>query len=233
MSYPYADDVLFRGNSATLVRLDIAIDRDTVIMLSGKRVFGSKYKGLQVSIGENSDYVPEPDLCQFMSNLVSSARSLRLVYKLPVNSLIAAAQYSQGFKHLQEFSAAWCEMSVFDFLRLLQLLPALIRVKCGIVEMGAELEHVASDDLPDYVASTYCGIGKCLQAWHITSYRSSLHTNIAEYGMLLALVCPNFGHVKLIEDIVPYYHASIADALRSGPYSKYASQISRLYTTTY
>ncbi|KAJ1814833.1 hypothetical protein H4S02_009957, partial [Coemansia sp. RSA 2611] len=41
------DDVLFRGNNATLEYLDFHLDIDTVLMLSQRRVFENRHKALQ------------------------------------------------------------------------------------------------------------------------------------------------------------------------------------------
>ncbi|KAJ2066105.1 hypothetical protein GGH13_005848, partial [Coemansia sp. S155-1] len=65
--YPLDDDVLFRGNSTTLERLTIDLDKDTVAMLNKYWVFESKKKALRiVSIGEPGEHadlahVPETE----------------------------------------------------------------------------------------------------------------------------------------------------------------------------
>ncbi|KAJ2040495.1 hypothetical protein H4S03_000974, partial [Coemansia sp. S3946] len=45
--YPFTDDIIFRGNSATLEYLEFLIDKDTVNMLNSARVFENKHKVLR------------------------------------------------------------------------------------------------------------------------------------------------------------------------------------------
>ncbi|KAJ2047170.1 hypothetical protein GGI08_006335, partial [Coemansia sp. S2] len=47
LAYPFADDVLFRGNNATLRYLDIPVCKDIVEMLYRRNVFDSKRKALR------------------------------------------------------------------------------------------------------------------------------------------------------------------------------------------
>ncbi|KAJ2468762.1 hypothetical protein GGI03_000791 [Coemansia sp. RSA 2337] len=63
MGYPFGDDVMFRGNSATLEELEIRLSREMMAMLNNSQAFGKEYKNLKralpiltrltCSIGEN------------------------------------------------------------------------------------------------------------------------------------------------------------------------------------
>ncbi|KAJ2086432.1 hypothetical protein GGI09_006694, partial [Coemansia sp. S100] len=57
--YLYTDDVLFRGNSASLKGLVINIDQNTVNVLNRNQVFRNNYKNLKVIIEKT---YPDEDL---------------------------------------------------------------------------------------------------------------------------------------------------------------------------
>ncbi|KAJ2323867.1 hypothetical protein GGH92_010807, partial [Coemansia sp. RSA 2673] len=54
-------------------------------------------------------------------------------------------------------------MALLDVLRLLKVLPNLVKIGCGIDRLGPELQDIATEDLPDHVASMYGKAGKNLQ----------------------------------------------------------------------
>ncbi|KAJ2748990.1 hypothetical protein GGI19_005879, partial [Coemansia pectinata] len=113
-------------------------------------------------------------------------------------------------------------------LCLLKAAPALVKISCQIDKLGAKLEHIASDELPDYIASTYGNTGKHFQVWHKTSYGRRSLKDAIEPVILLALACPKFCRIKLPSDCVSDYHAIMAEALLNDKYSKYASRINQV-----
>ncbi|KAJ2432112.1 hypothetical protein GGF41_000193 [Coemansia sp. RSA 2531] len=110
---------------------------------------------------------------------------------------------------------------------LLKSLPALVELRSSISGPGPELEHISAEELPGYIASTYCEVGKNLQVWRINS-NSCKHTSAAiDYILLLVLVCPTLWRIQLEPDSIFDSYVKIAKALESSPYSKYAPQLNR------
>ncbi|KAJ2025589.1 hypothetical protein H4S03_008833, partial [Coemansia sp. S3946] len=91
-----------------------------------------------------------------------------------------------------------------------------------------ELENIASDELPDYIASKFGNTGKNFQVWHEAYYRGISFQSTIEPVILLALACPKFRRIDLVSNFVADYHTKMAEALLNDKYSKYASRISKV-----
>ncbi|KAJ2070048.1 hypothetical protein GGI08_000031 [Coemansia sp. S2] len=70
---------------------------------------------------------------------------------LPVIGLIPQLSLDvKGFNDLQEFDTGSDSLSLFKVFALLKAFPALVKLRSKICGLGSELEHIATDDLPDY-----------------------------------------------------------------------------------
>ncbi|KAJ2351871.1 hypothetical protein GGH92_001589, partial [Coemansia sp. RSA 2673] len=112
-------------------------------------------------------------------------------------------------------------------------LPAITRIRSNISGMDHRLAHITANELPDHIVSTYGDAGSKLEVWEMTYFDSRYETEAIDYILLLALVCPNLYRVELLPKSVPDYHERITEMLESGPYSKYASQLSRVFNIIY
>ncbi|KAJ2097337.1 hypothetical protein GGI16_004587 [Coemansia sp. S142-1] len=235
--YLYTDDVLFRGNSASLKGLVINIDQNTVNVLNRNQVFRNNYKNLKVIIektypDEDLTLISDADMNKFFSSLVGTARTLKLASEVSFNYLIAAAP-PNGFEYLQALCITKDNMALFDVLRLLKALPSLIKIACGFDSLGSELENIAANDLPNYITSTYCNTGKNLQIISNQGIGGLVRPVVTEYVILLALVCPKLRRVDLTPDGISDFQGKVAKALQSIPYSKYTSELDRLLCAVY
>ncbi|KAJ1912078.1 hypothetical protein LPJ71_002788 [Coemansia sp. S17] len=226
--YPFADDVLFRGNSTTLEELDIILNT----VLHDNQVFKSKDRILHtltlggVNYNGGISLLSETVLNDFLGDLIEPVRKLVISDPLLIKPLIDAATH--GFNNLQVLNLVQEQLPFYDILRLLKAFPVLSKLVCGVDELGSELKHIAADDLPDYIASTYKEAGKNMQVWKLPCVRSINNTHITEYVVLLALCCPRLRRIDLAENVAAKYRSEIAKALESKLYSKYTSQLDRL-----
>ncbi|KAJ2037782.1 hypothetical protein H4S04_002094 [Coemansia sp. S16] len=124
-------------------------------------------------------------------------------------------------------------MTLFNVLSILEALPSITRLRSGINGMDYRLAYYTADELPDHIVSTYGNAGSKLEVWEMTSFDIRFETEAIAYILLLALVCPNLYRVEVLPKSVPDYHEKITKALESGPYSKYASQLSRVFNIIY
>ncbi|KAJ1913564.1 hypothetical protein GGI16_006265, partial [Coemansia sp. S142-1] len=76
--YPLGDDMLFRGNSATLEHLNTAFDSNDVTMLNKYRVFESKHKVLRIVcirvVGLSN--IPETETSKLLGNMLETVQIL-------------------------------------------------------------------------------------------------------------------------------------------------------------
>ncbi|KAJ2898713.1 hypothetical protein IWW38_001261, partial [Coemansia aciculifera] len=134
-SYPFAEDVVFRGNSGTLEKLSITLDKDLVDILNNERVFENPNKVLRtvtVKLSKNFNginMVPDDDISRFFCNLTSAARFVSLP-KFPAARIAAspAELYQHGFNHVQVLHVQPDGLTFYHMLCLLKLLPALVKL---------------------------------------------------------------------------------------------------------
>ncbi|KAJ1669127.1 hypothetical protein GGF38_002492 [Coemansia sp. RSA 25] len=240
MLYPFGDDVLFRGNSATLQFLEVTGDPVFITTLNRCEVFSEgKYRQLRhLSFNQMvNDYidttVPTSMMAKFLSKLARPAQTLQLDIDLDAESLLAmVAADGQGFCNLQILKASSTHLSLFNVLCLLKAQPALTRLDCNISDMGFELDHVAPEDLPDYVVANYSGVGKHFQMWRAGFNRSSNYNRVSVYALLLALVCPKLTKIESPHVLDSDYCNDISKALRTGAFNKYALRLGKLLELT-
>ncbi|KAJ2425034.1 hypothetical protein GGF41_002574 [Coemansia sp. RSA 2531] len=236
MSFPFDDDVLFRGNSATLKHLSIPLDQNTVYVLNRTRALNGLYNNLRISISRNCrtddlSLVTRADMNKCIGSLVRAAQTLKLAYWMPFRYFIDEAPIN-GFEGLQSLYMSWDNWAFLDVLSLLKVLPNLVKLSCGFA--GLRLEHdIAAEDLPDYVSSKYCNTGKRLQIWYPIDPRMNQRISIPEYAMLMALACPKLRRVELAPHNIAAFQTKFAEALGKEPYSKYASQLNHLLHAAY
>ncbi|KAJ2416972.1 hypothetical protein GGI10_000573 [Coemansia sp. RSA 2530] len=96
--------------------------------------------------------------------------------------------------------------------------------------LGPEFQHLSDEEVPDHIVANYGNTGKNLVIWCMNGYGEQSSKRLLEYTMLLALVCPRFCRADVYLGMIPDYNKCLAAALKSGPYSKYALQLSRLIT---
>ncbi|KAJ1907898.1 hypothetical protein LPJ71_003982, partial [Coemansia sp. S17] len=118
--------------------------------------------------------------------------------------------------------------SFFNILSLVKALPALVDLNSSINGLGPELENIAIEELPDHIASTYSDTGKNLQAWEINNFVNQEFSLFIDLVLLLALACPKLRVIKSKPKALKSYSVKVANALESGPYSKYATELNRM-----
>ncbi|KAJ1918850.1 hypothetical protein LPJ71_001612 [Coemansia sp. S17] len=235
MPFLFGDDVMFRGNSATLEDVNIYIDKESVMMLNSSRAFCRKYMNLRRVVvndgfdNESLSFVPDDIMSKFLCKLAYSAQRLTLSTTLATERLLSMTPRRLHFEHVQELDLYAKPLSLYAILNLLRAAPTLVKLTCDVSGLGSGFGHIVPGDIPDYIVSTYGAAGKNLKLWimpSVTNGERSLH--ITEYYMLVALACPRlspFGHTSIN---LLNYHTTIVESLQSGPYSKYAQRLVRL-----
>ncbi|KAJ1916092.1 hypothetical protein LPJ71_002003 [Coemansia sp. S17] len=235
MDYPFADDVMFRGNSNTLEYLDFGVDLETMDMINKSLEFRHQRKCLKkVIVGEDYDsfglaYALQADVTTLLSKLAGSAQMLKLSYMEAVDGLLAASPRTHGFDNIQLLDTSWTNISLFQILNLLRILPALKKLCCGSGGLGAELANIAYDEFPDHILSTYNNVGKHFYELKISFPGFLTRNAVAEFIMPLALACPRLCRITSSDPTSPNYRLGISEILdNGGPYSKYAPRFRRL-----
>ncbi|KAJ2431646.1 hypothetical protein GGF41_000446 [Coemansia sp. RSA 2531] len=239
-SYKYFNEVLFRGNNATLEYLEFTLCMNSQQERNIGHVFENVHTALHHVILLNDDFYNDnprvtshDELSRLLNNLVSNAKRFVITSSIWLNYVIVAAQQGHGFQNIRVLETKFEKMSMLNVLSILKALPAVTRLRSGISGMDPSMVHIAADELPDHIVSTYGNMGSNLQVWEMTFFNYRFEDETIDYILLLALVCPSLSRVELISNAVPDYHKKITEVLESGPYSKYASQLSRVSDIIY
>ncbi|KAJ2431925.1 hypothetical protein GGF41_000308, partial [Coemansia sp. RSA 2531] len=238
MPFPFNDDVLFRGNSATLKSLTIPMDNNAVNVIKRTGVLGNQSKDMKVTINQSYhndalSLVSDDDINLFIGNLVGAAQSLILDNVISVNRFVVSAPLIRGFEQLRELSITKVGLTFFGVISLLKVLPNLMKLGCSFKDLGSELDGISSEELPDHITSTYSRAGKNLQFFSLMSSCGLVQSVVPEYLLLLVLVCPKLCRVELAPEAISDFQTKVNEALGKEPYSKYPSQLNRLLHATY
>ncbi|KAJ2911084.1 hypothetical protein GGI21_000209 [Coemansia aciculifera] len=235
LTYPFGDDVVFRGSSATLEYLKISIDKETTAILSNSPELKRGFKCLRrVDIGESqesgSDLVAVPDkvMNSLLCILLGAARSVRFSSEQFVKRFVSAEPQISGFEHIQELHFYMTKLTLYGMLGVLSVFPQVTKLTCGTAGMGSELSHISGKELPDYIVATYGSMGNSLYELRTSLVKGVNVMEVANFIMNLALACPNLRKVGL-EPVAPQpYYAKIAKSISRKPFSEYASDLKRL-----
>ncbi|KAJ2431838.1 hypothetical protein GGF41_000350, partial [Coemansia sp. RSA 2531] len=231
--YPFNDDVLFRGNTATLKSLSLCLDHNTITTLSKCRVFESKHKVLRsVTITRydsdlHTSVNSEVSVDKFLNHLVDSAERLNVAASRMGEVCLSAIEHGQGFKSIKVLKLSE-DLSIFDVFKILKAIPTLVELRCGIKSLGPELDNISDSELPDYIASTYCDVGNNFQIWDMSSLNHQFIPTLIGFMLGLVLLCPRLRKISVCFDCLEVFQAKIADALNNQLLSKHAPQLNQL-----
>ncbi|KAJ2427897.1 hypothetical protein GGF41_001533, partial [Coemansia sp. RSA 2531] len=235
LEYPFGDDLPFRGNNVGLEYLGVYTDCINVKVLNDSLGFAKQCKSLKKVVvhdypqGVDLDYVGQVDMTRFLRKLTSSAQILKLTTHTVVDNLIAFPSHKYGLENVRSLDISWAYVSLFKVLYLIKALPDLQKLTWECHGLGAELEGIAKDELPDHIVSTMGNLGSCLYKLHMVKFSTPPMEKVVECIMLLALVCPKLYTVSSWDWRISEYRDELAKVLESnGPFSKYASRLGKL-----
>ncbi|KAJ2329446.1 hypothetical protein GGI00_003938, partial [Coemansia sp. RSA 2681] len=175
-AYPFGDDVLFRGNAATLEYLEILPDPQMVAILKRHNVFTpTSHPKLQcVNINLRfSDarraFATASEYLQFALSIAPRA-SVLTIPCLPSfgGRLTTELEMLGNHDSIQVLALYSATLSFWDIVNLIKSLPLLSDLETGDPTMD-ELppQGITLAQLPEYARSTYAPMGKRFRCWHI------------------------------------------------------------------
>ncbi|KAJ2056424.1 hypothetical protein GGI17_006192 [Coemansia sp. S146] len=197
--YLFDDDVLFRGNAATLESLVIkANQKDVAGLIELGRLTPTSHPKLQcVKVLYKKDYVLGP--------FASYTDYLRLLLSIAPNAAVRSLPYNESrpdtgmisifgdYPNIQVLGLPEIYLSLWDAIALINSLPLLSDLHSRTSYILQLLANVKEKDLPAYMLSKYAPMGQRFRCWHITETCQSV-TTTARCVLLLALICPNFDY---------------------------------------
>ncbi|KAJ2253058.1 hypothetical protein GGI13_002915 [Coemansia sp. RSA 455] len=236
--YPFDDDLLFRGNGATMQSLHIPF---SAIARNGLGRFNVlKRSGVTKMSRISTGYVTELDKSFLVANTDAPiARQVRHMVELATRlkyatdttgytifHSICAAPNTAILQHL-EFAQLSC--AVDDIIKLLVALPSLVSLSCSIRELQAVLEAIPSKERPSRLCAQYYPLSTNFRMLRVAYLSDTITTEAIAYAaMLIAILCPNFVQVNLPLKQRRDFGREIAWAMVNSTFKPYADSISRL-----
>ncbi|KAJ2458912.1 hypothetical protein GGF42_001779 [Coemansia sp. RSA 2424] len=234
--YPFDDDVAFRGNSATLESLRLALQPATVAMLKKYSVFTptSHPKLHCVDIHSLQHYEP----CPFASFASYTQFVLSIAPDAAVRAMDGPSVFDEDHpqalsvlgKHasiqvlvLHNVSLTFC-----DAINLIKSLPLLSDLHTAVPTFDGLGQGIDMAELPDYVRSTYAPVGQRFRCWRINHKEEIDYEELATFVLLLALVCPSFDYFAVSKDNREPFMEVVEEMITEPEFIHYAPRLRRL-----
>ncbi|KAJ1670841.1 hypothetical protein GGF38_001236 [Coemansia sp. RSA 25] len=204
-AYPFGDDVLFRGNAATLECLDIVLNSEMVAMLRQRNVFTPTSHPRLKCVNINSRFSDAPSAFAAASEYLQFVLSIAprtSVLTIPClasfgGTLTMELKMLGSHDNLQFLSLYSATLSFWDIVNLIKSLPLLLDLETGDPTMDMLPQDVTLARLPEYARSTYAPMGRRFRCWHICYPSLGGLSELTTCVLLLALICPNFDYAAV------------------------------------
>ncbi|KAJ2461608.1 hypothetical protein GGF42_000080 [Coemansia sp. RSA 2424] len=204
-AYPFGDDVLFRGNAATLEYLKIVLDSELVAMLKQRKVFtptshpNLKCVNINLCSSDASGvFAAAAEYLQFALSIAPRTSVLAIPSLSSVGGTLTTELEMLGnHDSIQVLSLYRTTLPFWDIVNIIRSLPLISDLKTGVPTMGELPQGVTLALLPGYARSTYALMGRRFRCWHITFSPLTKLANLANCVLVLALICPNFDYAAV------------------------------------
>ncbi|KAJ2755158.1 hypothetical protein GGI19_001868 [Coemansia pectinata] len=235
--YPFDDDVLFRGNGGTLQYLCIPFSA------LARSVFGRfdifKRSGVRrmnrISIGKvtNEDDAflegnADGHIGRSLQRVYEVAATLRVKNDSSERHMFNALKSAPRLANIQHLYFSRETFKLDDLVCLVAALPSLVSISCTVSGIGPEIEAISEDKRPSSLRTKHYPLSNNFRKLRILTSSNTPTQDIAYIGMLLAVLCPKFGHVDLSSELRYMFNREIAWAMINDPFRPYSSCLERL-----
>ncbi|KAJ2032666.1 hypothetical protein IWW57_000098 [Coemansia sp. S610] len=236
--YPFGDDLLFRGNGATLHTLHLPysvvaqnkLGRFDVFRRSGVATMrcvsiGDLARVDRESVAEHSEASIKP----LVHRMLEIAARLNFATSMPrdlVFQSLCAAPNTATLRHLDFGQQLY---AVDDIIQLVAALPSLACLSCGIRGLQAEVAAIPASKRPSRLREKHYPLSMNFRTLLVNYEREGVSTeDVAYAAMLIAVLCPNFVQVVLPNEQRRDFGREIAWAWVNSTFRPYADAIRRL-----
>ncbi|KAJ2829949.1 hypothetical protein FBU31_002590 [Coemansia sp. 'formosensis'] len=231
--HPFHDDVLFRGNSATLKRVILMLDTEFMTILNKFKVFGESRLQHAVlwnnPLGQGARVEQDRLFCDIALSMASKVPSLTLQGRFPAETVVDGITQRPAIHNLRCLKLINSTLSFGSLLALIESLPNLNEI--GIMKLTLEeafsemnprtlLEHLHTSHYP---LSSQLQYVKCF-----AGNMGSLMEHEAMCGMLLSLLCPKFTRFVVNDWLRKKYNRCIRKYIKTEPFISCANRLGRL-----
>ncbi|KAJ2867187.1 hypothetical protein GGH94_000990 [Coemansia aciculifera] len=235
---PFGDDILFRGNAATLEYLKVVLLPETVSMLRKYRVFTpTSHPNLKcVVIGMSSSDMPDAfatgaEYMKFVLSIApgASVREIVELNEYPEDRTLALSML-KDHGCIQILSLPDIILSLWEAISLVKSLPLLSDLRTFSLTVGELPQGVSMTMLPGHVRATYAPMGKRFRCWHVRASRfvDVNYVELATCMLSLALACPNFDYAAVDGDHREEFMKAMQDKIAEPEFSQNEPRLRRL-----
>ncbi|KAJ2752594.1 hypothetical protein GGI19_003727, partial [Coemansia pectinata] len=234
-SYPFADDVVFRRNAATLEYLDIRLERNAALLLMTYNVFTcTSHPRLQYvktrTVGDIASYSFAASTSYLKLSLgIAPSAAMRAIKGLSSNTEVVSALLQLGqLNSIQVLALPDTQLDLLDAITIIESLPLLSDLHTMSPILGSFPAGAVVDKLPVYVLSKYAPIGQRFRCWHAQYSRRADLGEVVTCVLLLALIRPNFDYCTSPRYLRKQFMALMTKEIASEEYKQHVPRLQRL-----
>ncbi|KAJ2450016.1 hypothetical protein GGF42_004598, partial [Coemansia sp. RSA 2424] len=233
---PFDDDVLFRGNRASLESFSVTLLPATVAMLQRYNVFTPtshpklQCVDIQPPLQETINlFSSAATYMQFVLSIAPKS-SVRRIYDLIDfgKALQPALALLGNHTTIQVPSILNVSLSIWDAFDLIKSLPLLSDLRAAATTLEELPQGIDMTELPEYVRSTYTPMGVRFRCWVIGYRAPDINQELATCMLLLALACPNFDYAAVDHSNRKPFMKAVREKIAEPGFTKYAPRLERL-----
>ncbi|KAJ2744329.1 hypothetical protein GGI20_003056 [Coemansia sp. BCRC 34301] len=231
IDYPFADDVLFRGNSQTLEYLKIKPDIETIYMLDRYGIFTiKKYKKLRY-IGISEKLVADASkaiVVQFVLKMATHAHNLCITDAAFREEFVLSIVRNKTLDSLQYLDVRSFELSLCETINLLASLPSLKSLVSSSAGLGHQFDDMDFDELGDYMLMAYYPLSKVFNCWTCFTLNPDAAEEEALCAVLLAIACPRLSCAAVRVSRHSMYCKCVRELMSVEPYAGFLELVEPL-----
>ncbi|KAJ2431514.1 hypothetical protein GGF41_000513 [Coemansia sp. RSA 2531] len=200
--YSFGDDVVFRGNAATLESLHLYLGNRAIDVLRKYGVFTAnshpKLRYVRLWYGMDcvlSMFDVPTDAVQFAMGIGRAAPMRDIGGFSGDQEEIPSLLRLNGLDSIQVLSLDETYLNTWEVIELIKALPMMSDLYLMPVSLGPLPDGVTLDELPEFAISTHAPMGKRFRCCHLRYPTTRGYTKV-KWVLLLALTCPNFTFVS-------------------------------------
>ncbi|KAJ2689760.1 hypothetical protein IWW39_001226 [Coemansia spiralis] len=234
--HPFHDDVLFRGNNATLKRVLLMLDEEFMVILNKFKVFGvsNRPKLKHATLWNNplgrGGTAEQSRLFNLLAlSMASKVPYLVLQSRTPTDMLVSSITQQPAIATLQCLKLINSTLSFGTLLALIESLPLLSEI--ALMKLVPEQKHSEMDmrTLFEHLIASYRPLSNRLQyVKYCTGKMEDSMDYEAACSMFLALLCPRFTRFVVNGWLRKKFNRGIRNAIKTEPFINYAERLGRL-----
>ncbi|KAJ2067927.1 hypothetical protein GGH13_005113 [Coemansia sp. S155-1] len=235
--YPFNDNLLFRGNGGTLQNLHLPFSALARNILGRFDIL--KRRGItrmnKISIGgvvDGDDEFLEGNvdghIGQQIHRIHEVATVLSLVNDSSEHHMFNALKSAPHLANIQYLDITGRTFKLGDIVNLVAALPNLVSMSCAVGGIGPEIEVIPDNKRPSSLRTRHYPLSNNFRKLRVFDSSAIPAQDIAYVSMLLAVMCPKFGHVDLSSKLRYTFNRKIAWAIINDPFRPYSSSLERL-----